>query len=325
MSRLGSERGMVLLMVLLVIALLTSLLTEFSFSTLVDLRLAETYRDSTRAFYLARGGITVGRMLLDQDRRTTNYDAPNELWAQGLANFPVGGGYLNLTGEDLNAKLNLNLLVDANGVNIDTVTKDRLKTLLDLIGADDPDTLIDSLVDWLDTDDRPEPNGAEDNYYLSRATPYPTSDRPLASLEELSLVRGFDADLLKRLRPYVTVYGPKNMNVQAAHKVNVNTASREVLTAVLDAAHTGTSLAQEEAAADRVLELRKQGPITNIRSELTNLADFDGLQSVALQYFDVNGHYFRITSEADVNDGRRTISAVVTKDQIKPLLEQKVD
>ena len=43
------QRGMALLLVLVVVALLTSLLTDLAYSTLVDMRLTETFRDSTRA------------------------------------------------------------------------------------------------------------------------------------------------------------------------------------------------------------------------------------------------------------------------------------
>ena len=58
MKQERKNRGMALLVVLVIIALLTSVLTELAFSTLVDLRLAETFRDSTRAYYLAKGGST---------------------------------------------------------------------------------------------------------------------------------------------------------------------------------------------------------------------------------------------------------------------------
>ena len=64
MRRLQHESGMALLLVLVVIALLTSLLSEFAFSTLVDLRLTETFRDRTGAYYLARGGVEAGRIIL---------------------------------------------------------------------------------------------------------------------------------------------------------------------------------------------------------------------------------------------------------------------
>jgi len=310
MTGVRSERGMVLLVVLLVIALLATLLTEFSFSTLVDLRLAETFRDSTRGFYLARGGVTVGRMLLKQD--TNGYDAPNELWSQGLVNFPVGGGYLSVSGEDLSSRLNLNLLIDNQG-NVDVVSMERFTILCELLGAEDPDLLTDSLIDWLDADNDPRPLGGEDNYYLSRANPYPTGNGPLASLEELSLVRGFDATILERLTPHVTLYGTTS--------VNVNTASREVLTAVMAAGGT-VSLAEAEIAADRILELREEGPIED-KQALKGLADLENLDYVINTFLDVSSHAFRIRSEAEVNDGRRTMTAVV--DERDRLLEQKVD
>jgi len=310
MTGVRSERGMVLLVVLLVIALLATLLTEFSFSTLVDLRLAETFRDSTRGFYLARGGVTVGRMLLKQD--TNGYDAPNELWSQGLVNFPVGGGYLSISGEDLSSRLNLNLLIDNQG-NVDVVSMERFTILCELLGAEDPDLLTDSLIDWLDADNDPRPLGGEDNYYLSRANPYPTGNGPLASLEELSLVRGFDATILERLTPHVTLYGTTS--------INVNTASREVLTAVMAAGGT-VSLAEAEIAADRILELREEGPIED-KQALKGLADLENLDYVINTFLDVSSHAFRIRSEAEVNDGRRTMTAVV--DERDRLLEQKVD
>ena len=44
-----NQRGAVLLLVLVVVALLSALLTDWAFSTLVDLRLTETFRDSNRA------------------------------------------------------------------------------------------------------------------------------------------------------------------------------------------------------------------------------------------------------------------------------------
>ena len=69
MRRQRGEKGMALLLVLVVVALLTSLLTELAFSTLIDLRLTETFRDSTRAYYLARGCVSAGRMILQEDNK----------------------------------------------------------------------------------------------------------------------------------------------------------------------------------------------------------------------------------------------------------------
>jgi len=249
-------------------------------------------------------------MLLKQD--TNGYDASDELWSQGLTNFPVGDGYVTITAEDLSSRLNLNLLIDPQG-NVDVVSRERFEILCELLGAEDPGQLADALVDWLDADSDPLPLGAEDSYYLSRANPYPAGNGPLASLAELELVRGFDATILERLQPHVTLYGTTTLNV--------NTASREVLTAVFAAGGT-VSLAEAEIAADRILELREQGPIEKIAA-VKELADLDQLGYVINTFLDVSSRAFRIRSVAEVNDGRRIVTAVV--DERDRLLEQKVD
>ena len=62
-SRLN-ERGMALIIVLLVTALLIALIFEFAYGTRVSLRAAVNYRNSERAYYLARSGVNVaGRYL----------------------------------------------------------------------------------------------------------------------------------------------------------------------------------------------------------------------------------------------------------------------
>jgi len=53
-----------------------------------------------------------------------------------------------------------------------------------------------ALVDFLDPDDIPEPEGAEQEYYSALARPYTIRNGPLASLDELLLVRGFTAEIL---------------------------------------------------------------------------------------------------------------------------------
>ncbi|MDX2495294.1 MAG: hypothetical protein QNK27_10065, partial [Desulfuromusa sp.] len=95
MKKKDSEKGMALLLVLIVVTLLTAILMELSYSTLIEQRLTETFRDSTRAYFLARGGITAGQKLLLSDNN--EYDAPTEIWGGGIINYPVGEGFVTLT------------------------------------------------------------------------------------------------------------------------------------------------------------------------------------------------------------------------------------
>ena len=57
--RLRNERGVALIIVLLVTALLIALIFEFAYGTRVSLRAAQNFRDSQRAYFLARSGFGI--------------------------------------------------------------------------------------------------------------------------------------------------------------------------------------------------------------------------------------------------------------------------
>ncbi len=54
-----SNRGIALLVVLLVTALLIALIFEFAYGTRVSLRGAVNFRNSQRAYFLARSGVAI--------------------------------------------------------------------------------------------------------------------------------------------------------------------------------------------------------------------------------------------------------------------------
>jgi hypothetical protein len=56
--------------------------------------------------------------------------------------------------------------------------------------------VADAIVDWIDPDDEPRTNGAENDYYMGQSPPYRCKNGPLDSLEELLLVRGVTPELL---------------------------------------------------------------------------------------------------------------------------------
>ncbi len=318
------EKGMVLLLVLVVVALLASLLTEWAFSTLVDLRLTETFRDSTRAYYIAKGGIAVGRSILEEDRN--GYDAPDELWAQGVPSYPVGEeGVISIAIEDESGKLDVNRLVQG-GVNPHGETRKRFNRLFTNLGLNNPEELTAALIDWMDkeTVGRPEvvftdPDtgaaGAEESYYLGLDNPYPCKNGYLDSLEELALVRGFTADVLREIRPHLTVV-PFSTAVTRTGKINVNTATTQVLAAGIEEPGIATP-AEAEDAAEAIAAQREVDPIKAI-TEIQNIPGIDSnlySRISTANAFDVKGETFRIVARAGVNDGSRTVEAVVEKTQ----------
>ncbi|WP_321393977.1 type II secretion system minor pseudopilin GspK [uncultured Desulfuromusa sp.] len=307
MTNKKHEKGMALLLVLIIVTLLTSILMELSYSTLIEQRLTETFRDSTRAYFLARGGITAGQTLVSSDKN--EYDAPTESWGSGIANYPVGEGFISLAIEDLGGKLALNSLVVGN--NPQAVVIDRFYRLLSELEVDEPAELTAAVIDWLDSGDTPYQqvqtdgqeltvSGAENIYYQSLATPYACKNGPMESLEELLLVKGFTEDVFNIVSPYLSANGTK--------LININTATSQVLTS-LSANISAQSI-------ELITDSRSGNPVKTINDLQTMLAEdqFSLLKTLSNQgLLGTTSSFYKITAEAIINDGRCALETLFDK------------
>jgi len=310
------NRGMALLLVLVVVALLTSLLTDLAFSTMVDMRLTETFRDSTRAYYLAKGGINAGRMILQEDRN--KYDSLDEIWSKGVINYPVGEGSVTILIEDQDGKLAINSLVQGNSPQAIMIDRFyRFLLAMEIEQQADPAELTAALIDWIDTGDDPYTqintdgsslpvSGAEDIHYRSQTQAYRCKNGPLETLQELSLVKGFTPEIVKRISPHLAV----NETLQ----VNINTASVEVLMSL--------DLQVSREAAEAIIDYRQLQPIVNVAQLEEVLAPevYIVLKTLAnLQQLGTTSRTYRIEASALVNDGSRRLLADVDKHSNKLL------
>ena len=180
--------------------------------------------DHAQAQALVQAGSDWARAMLSDDRRSNSIDYAGEPWAMRLPPIAVDNGELSGRIEDQQGLFNLNNL--ASGGTLNPVQSARFRRLLSILGL--PESLADTLADWIDADDRPQPrNGAEDEYYLAQNPPYRAANRPLIDVGELALVRGYDASVRARLAPFVTA-------LPGSTALNVNTAPAEVLAAWVD-------------------------------------------------------------------------------------------
>src|SRR5207302_1022705 len=83
--------------------------------------------------------------------------------------------------------INLNALLRLNPNDKDGKTAKQILMALPNM----TDDVADSILDWLDPDDDPRPNGAESNYYS--ALGYSAKNGPMDSLDELLMVKGVTA------------------------------------------------------------------------------------------------------------------------------------
>jgi hypothetical protein len=88
------------------------------------------------------------------------------------------------------SKINLNALL-AYDNNLGDIGKQMLMALPNMTSD-----VADAILDWLDPDDTPRENGAENQTYSTQSPPYRCKNGPLDSLDELLLVRGVTPQLL---------------------------------------------------------------------------------------------------------------------------------
>jgi general secretion pathway protein K len=216
------QRGVALLGILLVVSIVTVLAVGIAHSNMVRLGLTERRVESAQAWQIWQAGVEWSRDILREDVRRSNFDAPSEFWGRGIKDYPAEGAKLSGIMVDEQGLFNLNNLVQFGQASLPDMAIYR--RLLGRLGLDPG--LADTLVDWMDADHAVRPGGAEDDAYSGMQPPYRAADQAMSDLSELYWVKGYDAAIVARLRPYVTVL-PK------ATPVNVNSASKALLGALL--------------------------------------------------------------------------------------------
>ncbi len=273
------QQGVAIVLALAVVALAALAVTAMMVSQSIWARQVELTAEHDQARQLVQAGLDWARAVLSDDRRTSAVDYLGEPWAMQLPPIPVDNGSLTGHIEDQQGKFNLNNLLTDGKVNLAQL--DHFRRLLAVLAL--PPALADTLADWIDADSTPQPqDGAEDAYYLSLPSPYLAANRPLIDVAELALVRGFDDGVRARLRPFVTA-------LPRFTPVNVNTASPEVLVAVVD----GLSL--DDARA--LVAQRDRVYFRNLPEFFAQLPH--GL-SVSPKNISVRSDYFRVTMQVTI-------------------------
>lgn len=218
------QHGVALITALLVVAVATAAAVAMAARQQIDIRrTGNILQGEQAALYLQAVEDWSGKVL-ERDRRNSTVDALGDDWARLLPPVPVDNGQLAGHIVDLQARFNLNNLVQMGTVNSAEV--ERFRRLLANLQLD-PE-LATAVIDWLDGDiNYTLPAGAEDDAYLLRTPPYRAANGPMASVTELRLVAGVERDTYRLLEPYVTV-----LPYQSA--INLNTASLPLLLALDD-------------------------------------------------------------------------------------------
>jgi general secretion pathway protein K len=217
------QGGVALITALLVVSLATVIAVAMATRQHIDVRLTGNLIHGEQAYAYALGAEAWAQVILRRDSTQSDHDSLDEDWATALPPLPVEGGQVSGRIEDLQGRFNLNNLAIKDDKNSDADVA-YFRRLLEILKLDP--ALMDALLDWMDADINVRfPNGAEDENYLLSPIPYRAANRMLVDPSELRLVKGFDADAVRLLEPYVTALPQRT-------RINVNTASPVVLLAL---------------------------------------------------------------------------------------------
>lgn len=288
------QHGVALVTALLVVALATVAAVAMAARQQLDVRRTANLLDGDQAYAYALAVEGWGSMILARDAEDNEVDKLDDAWAQRLPPIPVPGGQIDGFILDLHARFNLNNLLTADGQPSETDLA-YFRRLLRALGLDE--SLATAVLDWIDADfDTRFPDGAEDDYYLGTAQPYRAANRPMQSISELRLVRGFEAGIWNTLAPHICA-------LPARTALNVNTAAAPLLQALVE-----EFTAQD---AERLVDARGEAGYDSVdlflQQELFAGRDIEGAG------LSVTSQYFLIRSEILVGTARTRLFSVVER------------
>jgi general secretion pathway protein K len=334
---IGNNRGIALLLVISVTTILIATALEYNRRARFAVISTAAARDRLTLSQMAASGIHAAMALLAKDRAESNIDSLQEDWANPdkinelLSEIPFDDGTLAVTISDEMGRIQVNALVTfPDSRNFNDSQRQLLERYLNYFrdaGEETPEdsqppAIINSLKDWLDSDDDEAItglSGAESAYYQDLSPSYSSRNGPIADINDLLLVKGITAELFygstekPGIADSLTVYGMTpgaGTSFTFPGKININTAELPVLVAMLPSENT--DLAQAFFELRQEAATQKDAPDLSDPTWYKNIAGVGGM-NLDTKLITIASDIFRIISEAKVNDSVLTATAVVQR------------
>lgn len=249
------------MLVLFVVSLLIIIAAEFAFTTRMEIDNARFFKEDIEGYYYAQAGFQYALTEIignfdetylgpdgqvgfyrkwmheddDSNKQNTGSDSEVQNWPPLpiRTGIPIGTGKFDYLITDEEGRINLNYIetrVQSGGKSM----RDVFRELLVATGVpegEEPDVIVDSILDWIDRNDEHRLNGAESDWYehnyseMGFSYPYSCKNQPLDTIDELLMIRGMKPEILygsdsiyatespeeegqyQGILPYITVYG----------------------------------------------------------------------------------------------------------------------
>jgi general secretion pathway protein K len=308
---------------LLIVAIVSVLATEMGGRLQLQIKRASNIKENNQAYWNAMGAEQFARksikQLIDEDGDVIHLEQP---WNQEFV-YPVEGGGIQAQLVDMQSCFNLNALREPEAGSAGTIVGSNpllperilaFKRLLERIEPAIPsyniDTLVDSLVDWLDDDDKLSDFGAEDSQYESLQFPYMAANNYMLHKSELRLINGVEVLWLRELLKLVCVIPNDSLFI-----INVNTVTEE--NAAVIAAATGLPLSDAKSVlANRGSEGFKK------TEDFLNDPSIQALTLTTEQkkWFDVKTEHFILHTKTKYNDATFAMQTLFKVDSNKNVI-----
>lgn len=222
------ERGFAMVLVIWALILMTGIASGFSLAVRYQTRLGQDAIAELQHEAATTAAVNTALYRLNEGDEELRWQA-NGQWH---------------TIHNPDSRVRVRILAESGRIDINRAQRVLLTGLFEQIAPDyDTDLLVDALIDWRDRDGNRQPNGAEAADYRDLGYAYSPANRPFRSVHELSRVVGYDAQLVRRLLPHITIHSRQD-------RVNAQSADLLTLTAVpgIDEKTANSFIQQRELA-----------------------------------------------------------------------------
>lgn len=316
-DRKYNNDGSILIMVLWALVFLSLLAASLGAGVRQRITLLDRLESRNKLQWIAESGIRKAIAILNQDierseagftseGKAVRFNNEKEFALINLKDGTVEVSYEYSDGPGYLSVKKFGVVDEESKINVNTAAEIVLRNLIEnVLGLEDDPAhdIAQAIVDWREVTDGEIKGFYSDAYYDNLQDPYPVKKADFEIMDELLLVQGIDRPAWESLNPYLTVTGEG--------RVNINTASRPVLTA----------LGMEGELADKILSARRgQDGIDataddyvfqktyNIVVELKGLADLSDAQVAILARlnqqgkFDTNSRHYSIRAQGKLNN-----------------------
>lgn len=254
-----------MVLTLSILAVLAVLSVNLGFGVRQKLIFLQQMDSKNKLHFIAEAGVKRGIVELRKyDFKSAEFSCLNESWSNNFLDFKeigVGDGTFTIgynsaskdfgdfdeitTDVEIEVKVPIRygIIDEDRKININTAEVEVFKKLFQNVAFLDEESATElayCIIDWRDEDSgfQHPTYGAEESYYRNLKHPYKVKNAKYELLEELLLVKGMNIEIFDRIKGYLTVLG--------GGKINLNTASKEVL----------SSLGISDDLIDKILSFR---------------------------------------------------------------------